>query len=281
MRFSERYGYRSVRETIQLESMDESLRNSLWNALEMFYWEPLRHAETLAHPSNETILAVCRSLWVDYFKKPLDSIPMYWIDTKSFLSNLFFREYQWFEIYDFIEFIAQLDIQNYWNKIGTSFRIYVNEILQREMAGYRFVDELIAPITDEAEISEIEAAIDGNNHSVTEQLRTSLRYLTDRDNPDYRNSVKESISAVEGLVKSTLGTDQGTLGNLIKNLDDKAPLHAAFKDALSKLYGYTSDEGGIRHALLDDSRDVTFEEAKFMLVVCSAFINYVRGSVSS
>ena len=277
MRFSERYGYRSVRKTIQLESMDESLYNSLWNALEVFYWEPLQHAGTMAHPSNKTILAVCRSLWVDYFKKPLDSIPIYWTDTKHLLSNLFFREYQWFEIYDFIEFIAQLDIQ----QSGTSFRIYVNGILQREMAGYRFVDELIVPITDETEIAELEEAIDGDNHSVTEQLRTSLRLLADRDNPDYRNSVKESISAVEGLVKSTLGTDHGTLGNLIKNLDHKAPLHAPFKDALSKLYGYTSDEGGIRHALLDDSRDVTFEEAKFMLVVCSAFINYVRGSVSS
>ena len=250
MRFSERYGYRSVRKTIQLESMDESLYNSLWNALEVFYWEPLQHAGTMAHPSNKTILAVCRSLWVDYFKKPLDSIPIYWTDTKHLLSNLFFREYQWFEIYDFIEFIAQLDIQ----QSGTSFRIYVNGILQREMAGYRFVDELIVPITDETEIAELEEAIDGDNHSVTEQLRTSLRLLADRDNPDYRNSVKESISAVEGLVKSTLGTDHGTLGNLIKNLDHKAPLHAPFKDALSKLYGYTSDEGGIRHGLLDDSR---------------------------
>ena len=66
------------------------------------------------------------------------------------------------------------------------------------------------------------------------------------------------------------------MGELLKHVEQKAPLHPALKDAFSRLYGYTSDEGGIRHALMDDSRAVTFEEAKFMLVACSAFINYVR-----
>ena len=42
-----------------------------------------------------------------------------------------------------------------------------------------------------------------------------------------------------------------------------------------KLYGYASDKGGIRHAEGLFESDVTFEEAKFMLVSCSAFINYL------
>lgn len=33
MRFSERYGYKPVREIIQKESMDEVLKNGLWNAI--------------------------------------------------------------------------------------------------------------------------------------------------------------------------------------------------------------------------------------------------------
>ena len=193
---------------------------------------------------------------------------------KKSLGEHFFKQ-PWFWVYDFIEFVAQ-----HYSDCGISnnFRITANRFLEREMSGYRFVEEVIVPITDRTEIDEIESAMNGVNQSVTEQLQKSLHFLSDRDNRDYRNSVKESISAVEGLVKSTLSTDQGTLGNLIKQLDDRAPLHPAFKDALGKLYGYTSDEGGIRHALLEDSREVTFDEAKFMLVVCSAFINYVRGS---
>ena len=44
----------------------------------------------------------------------------------------------------------------------------------------------------------------------------------------------------------------------------------------AQLYGYTSDADGIRHALLDES-DLDFEDAKFMLVSCSAFTNYLKG----
>lgn len=41
-----------------------------------------------------------------------------------------------------------------------------------------------------------------------------------------------------------------------------------------KRYGWTSDTPGIRHALMTEP-DLHVEDAKFMLVACSAFINYV------
>ncbi|MGR6868629.1 AbiJ-NTD4 domain-containing protein, partial [Acinetobacter baumannii] len=56
-------------------------------------------------------------------------------------------------------------------------------------------------------------------------------------------------------------------------------LHPAFKKALTSLYGYTSDSDGIRHALLDEST-ISYSDAKYMLVSCSAFINYVIGKIS-
>jgi hypothetical protein len=40
------------------------------------------------------------------------------------------------------------------------------------------------------------------------------------------------------------------------------------------MYGYTSDAQGIRHALMDEP-NLSFEDAKFMLVSCSAFVNYL------
>jgi len=46
------------------------------------------------------------------------------------------------------------------------------------------------------------------------------------------------------------------------------------------LYGYTSDSGGIRHALSDEDVTPTFEDAKFMLVSCSAFINYLKAKMN-
>jgi len=61
-------------------------------------------------------------------------------------------------------------------------------------------------------------------------------------------------------------------------MESKRNLHPALKGAFDKLYGYTSDADGIRHALLEEDK-VTFEQAKFMLVVCSAFTNYVVGTL--
>ena len=54
-------------------------------------------------------------------------------------------------------------------------------------------------------------------------------------------------------------------------------LHPALKIAFDKMYGYTSDADGIRHGsgLLDEPK-LDFEDAKFFLVACSAFINYLK-----
>jgi len=39
MRFSERKGYKSISDVIQLDSMDDNLRNSLWNVLDLLIWK--------------------------------------------------------------------------------------------------------------------------------------------------------------------------------------------------------------------------------------------------
>ena len=53
-------------------------------------------------------------------------------------------------------------------------------------------------------------------------------------------------------------------------------IHPSLKEAFNKLYGYTSNAKGIRHAGNLGGKDSTFEEAKFMLVSSCAFINYLK-----
>lgn len=103
--------------------------------------------------------------------------------------------------------------------------------------------------------------------------------MTDRKKPDYRNSVKESISAVESLCMTLSDDPKASLGVALNKIEKTHELHPAFKKALSNLYGYTSDADGIRHALLDES-NISYSDAKYMLVSCSAFINYVLGKMS-
>ena len=41
------------------------------------------------------------------------------------------------------------------------------------------------------------------------------------------------------------------------------------------LYAYTADESGVHHALIEETAGVTGDDARFMLVTCSAFTNYL------
>ena len=60
----------------------------------------------------------------------------------------------------------------------------------------------------------------------------------------------------------------------MKKIKDKIGLHPALEKGFGAIYGYTSDQGGIRHAMIDEST-CDFEDAKYMLVSCSAFVNYL------
>ncbi|KAB0477571.1 hypothetical protein, partial [Pseudomonas vancouverensis] len=105
-------------------------------------------------------------------------------------------------------------------------------------------------------------------------LNQALKLMSDRQNPDYRNSIKESISAVESICKIITQDDKATLGKALKIIEEKYSLHAALKSSLSQLYGYASDGDGIRHAMLEESI-LSYIDAKFMLVSCTNFINYL------
>ena len=65
---------------------------------------------------------------------------------------------------------------------------------------------------------------------------------------------------------------------MLKKIEENGVMiHSGLKSAFIILYGYTSDANGIRHAGDIGGASSTFEEAKFMLVSCSAFINYLIG----
>lgn len=76
------------------------------------------------------------------------------------------------------------------------------------------------------------------------------------------------------IITGTSG-GQATLGATIKKLKDNGVhIHNAMERAFLALYGYTSDETGIRHGGIDFQR-VPAEDAKYMLVSCSAFVSYL------
>ena len=279
MSFSERYGYKNARNTIQLESIDEPLKNGLWSLLQLHIWDKIKSSAGgyfISDQTNQELNDLCKKLWFSYFHKPLDTLDHKWINVLNELRKYFFQ-CEWYEVYDFIEFVSQ-NYKRY--RFLEFFTPACNNLLEREMSAYRLIDGVITRMTEQSEIDEIDSAIQASDDPVSAHLHRSLELLSDRNSPDYRNSIKESISAVESLVTLILNDDRNTLGQLLNKLEDEVGLHPALKTAFSNLYGYTSDAGGIRHALTEQD-NTDFNDAKLMLVVCSAFINFVNGKYIS
>jgi hypothetical protein len=223
--------------------------------------------------SNTHYHTFFKNLWHNFFKLPLDTLDNWRDSTKLQLREWFFN-WEWFEIYDFIESISKTESPTNNEK----FRLFCNNVLEKEISGYRFINGLIAPITSESEINEIDTAIEnaGNKNltGVKTHLESALRKLSDRDTPDYRNSIKESISAIESIAKVISNNEKDSLGAALNKIKGKINLHPSLERGFKQIYGYTSDADGIRHALTEEST-CDFEDAKYMLVSSSAFVNYL------
>lgn len=278
MRFSQRIGKRPVKTVLQVESIDDDLRNRLWNILlENFFNKLYNYARNYEESQKGQI---CKLIWKEFYNFPIDEIPSYSNSDQVYVAGFidyirkWFFKAEWVDIYDFIEFVAILDSR----VVNVGFTKECNWALEKEVSGYRIVNEKVVQITSEEEVQAIEEATTNADQwkSVSTHLKTALDTLADRKNPNYRNSIKESISAVEAFCKIVTKDDKATLGKALTEIEKQHQIHGALKTAFSALYGYTSDSGGIRHALLESDIKAEFEDAKFMLVACSAFINYLK-----
>jgi AbiJ N-terminal domain 4 len=263
MRFSERIG--AVRRIIQKDSMNEGLRNALWNAAYTRYWAYYSDmvGQHAIYVSEGKLL---NALWTRHFQLKVDEFPEYLIPALARIKQLYGKS-DWASVYDFVEFIATCGIVE-----AKSFIAECNRVLKEHNSAYRFVGKTLAPIISDQEIEAIEdaASCSGTFGPVSIHIETALKHLADRANPDPRNSMKESISAVEAACQIITKNPSATLGQALKALN----IHPALERGFGAIYGYTSDAQGIRHALAQEP-NVGPDDAKFFLVVCSAFVNYL------
>ena len=265
--FSERYNLVPQRE-IQFDNIDTKLFNRLWN---IFY---SREYDDCSFSKGNGKIEKPEQL--------LDRFGLTYVFPDSHFernNNIkkcenFLRGSEWYVMYDFIENYVSLYDNATERKL---LEKEVNLILEQEKSGYRMIKGLIAPITNSSELDSIKKAISTKFSSVNTHFEKALALYSNRNNPDYENSIKESISAVEAICCIITGTTgaQATLGATLKKLESSGVyIHSAMKNAFSSLYGYTSDENGIRHGGVDFT-NAPAEDAKYMLVSCSAFVNYL------
>lgn len=263
MIFSDRVGITEPKTILQVEDMDDDLRNGLWQACIEFYLRRFK----MYDGDDTQFKAYIRTIYVDFFKRPSDTIPYRHSEGINAVRKFFF-EAEWWQVYNFVEFlIEKFDSQKFIDRV--SF------FLEREKSGYRIVNKRLVPITDPTEVASVTEAASAPNafSGAREHIQTAIALFSQKPQPDYRNCIKESISAVESIARVITGNPKATLGDALKLINEKMPIHPALREAMNKLYGYTSDEGGIRHSLLEASV-IDEAEAKFMIVACSAFVNF-------
>lgn len=263
--FSQRYGY-SAEKAIQYETVSVSLRNRLWNQ----FYRAEYDSDIFSRKDNSlTRVEEVMDLLGLTFEIPRSANDrgVNILRLKRYL----FDEDKWYLIYDFVEkYLSLFD-----NSIRNAKARAINVILEDECSGYRVIKGLITPITNKQEIATIEKAYSTKYAAVNTHIAKALTLFSDRKNKDYENTIKEAISAVESLCCIIADDKKATLGDALRKLESKGVhLHKALKSAMSSLYGYTSDESGIRHGSIDFA-GANSEDAKYMLITCSAFVNYL------
>jgi hypothetical protein len=280
MKFSQRIGETPSRKSMQLRSMDRDLKNQLWNIIYGYIILNLKnHDNENSYGRGNAENYFINSMWHHFFKLKIDEVPTYPVPE---LKNRY-ENFHWFEVYDLLEFCLEHDYLDNCIPIN-EFIQECNKILEAEFSAYRISQGKITPITSEIELEEIDNAllvdrnIDGLE-GVSIHIEKSLDKISDRKNPDYRNSIKEAISGVETIIRVLTG--ERTLGKGLKSLEKKGiKIDQQLKSSFEKLYSFSNGENGIRHALIKPDKSPTFEDAKYMLVTCSAFINYLSGKVA-
>jgi len=273
MRFSERYGYKEVEKALVREKIPTTLKNRLWGWIS----SPFLSGENYTK-------AFLIHLWDKFYKKDIDEL--FSPDTRGYtpygkavqsyfdyrrniqyVKDWFFKV-EWFEVFDFIEFLYE----NYPDKdVIDRLNPLLNSVLEEENLAYRIVDGIVTPLIDKEQIKEIEKALNPPDKfaPVREHIKNALKHLSDKKEPDYEGSIRESVHAVESLAKIITGKDK-SLSGLIQSLTET---HYNLREGFKELYNWSSKN--LRHGKSGKELPAGFEEVIYMMVTCSAFVNYV------
>lgn len=286
--FSDRNGIKPENVEIQLHDFDKRTRVQLQNMISKFYSEVYGPDLYYGRPHIQEFI---RFVLGTVYSETIDTRRKYDDDPIIEMINDTILNGDYDEVLTLVEALVQ-----YWDsylKENVGYQYYdeygntylmsslyedANIYFEREYVGYRFVDGIIVPISNSYEIETINESLKNGYKPVYDHISKANKLLADREKPDYENSIKESISAVEAICKIITGINGGeaALGNMLKKLESKGvEIHRGLKSAFNILYGYTSDANGIRHAGDIGGPSSTFEEAKFMLIACCAFVNYL------
>lgn len=275
--FSERYGYTKPSDIIIRERITPKIQNAICSCFDR---------SVFFDQSGDWVRSsLDKYIWTKFLNQREGSFQRNTHHTISYINN----SHEWYNKLDLIElsikYLYKYVEKKQYDDLSFTGNVYdVNDVdvlvndlnseFKRLNFAYRIINKEIVEITSDEEIIAIEEALSGSKDNIRTHLDDALKLYARKPNGDYRNSIKESISAVEAVSRNITG---GNDLNFKKMEEKGVVIHPVLRQAFQLLYGYTNDGStGIRHALMDNTNPPQAEEALFMLVSCSAFINYIN-----
>ena len=218
--------------------------------------------------------AIFRALHRDFLVRPVDEFTISPETPVPLYKSLLLQELPLNKVFDLFQMIMRHEA------CPDEFTREVAEIFEHCRLAY-VVDTqepaTIFPAATRQEGVAIVGALKELREAGLQPAETHLRKAAELINGgDWPGAVRESIHAVESVARQLDPRASSTLEPALASLEKSGHLHHALKEAFSKLYGYASDEEGIRHPLIDKATSPAGQdEALFMLGACASFASYL------
>jgi hypothetical protein len=272
--FLQAEGQVSLPRQLALREVSAELTAKLWD---VYYTELLRTKRQLDYSKDRlgsAWTAILRDWFVHHEHGFADEFSHVLEDWLAPLKAKFVRR-NYLEIFEFVQFTIRHPEAPY------NFEGRVANALSQSRAAY-FVDgTTIFPKASVEEGAALQAALivlRGSEYGgARAHLSAAANLLSEGD---YGGSVRESVSAVESIARS-IEPSADKLSTALAKLHNGKRIHQGLKAAFNSLYGYASDEEGVRHALVfQDQPHVGEAEAIFMIGACASFVTFVIGKGS-
>lgn len=192
----------------------------------------------------------------------------------------FLEECEWYELCDLCEGLWKVLSSELISAstLADEFSNSVNALFARRYFGYELRAgriERVGTKAQEASVAKARGILRGNDlRGPDEQFQKAMAFFNRRPEPDCENTVKEAVSAVEGVARVLLGDAKLTLSKALKKLKGEKDVHPTLIALLEKLYAYRGDADGVGHALTGE-KEVRLEDAEFALGVSASAIVYL------
>ena len=281
--FSQREHKAPFPHAMELQQLPKRFKQLVWRSIDTEIEQLISSIFMLDmppyYPSGRDIPGLPEIIWAYKFDielLPHDEIPYpNPIKDKEFCRELILTK-DYHEVLTFVEYILRNEScpDNLSRSLMASFQHSPVAYLAENIDGIPTIIPRVSLDSGRATRQALDVIQEYGMGGGTAHLRRAAEHLNAQR---YADSIGHSIRAVESVARRIDPGASNDLRLALRSLESANVLkHPALREAFVKLYAYTSDEEGIRHAqVFKEQIEVGPEDALFFFGACAAFAAYL------